>query len=221
MEQNEGFIDSVVNSFKYGLSNPASLLVGGLLFILSLAIIGIPFVLGYVTRCMRELLKGNKKMPDFDDVGELLKDGIFVTILFVIYGIVIFLIYLVALIPIILSDMADSNVLLIIGLVLLVPIMIIIILLGIMAYLVWVVYAATDDLGKAVNPLNSLKLILANPVGFLLLMVGIFIIGLISAFACIFIVTIPWVGFFQYVAYAYILTWFYKETMNTGKVTLA
>lgn len=214
MDQNEGFVDTIINSIKYGLSNIGALLIGGIITIFAFFLIGLPFVLGYITKCIKSLLQGNNVMPDFEDIGMIAKDGIMVCILALVYGIVITCVMMVAYIPMIAGSIAESDALMFLGLLLFIPVFLVLFVLGLLFQISWIIYAATDSLGKAVNPITPLKLILANPIGFVIAFICTVIVGIASGIGGMFLITIPWVAFFGYAANAYIYTRFYQKTVG-------
>ncbi|MCD1295859.1 hypothetical protein CUJ83_12720 [Methanocella sp. CWC-04] len=216
MEQNEGFIDAMVNSIKYGVSDLGAFLIGGLFTILSAFIIGIPFLLGYITRCGKELIKGNGKMPAWDDWGGLFKDGLVVILLAIVYALVIGLLYVLVCPLFIAGDIFNSNIMLAAGVIFLLPIMLIGGLLGLLFYLSWLVYAATGDLGKALNPLNGIKLFMTEPLGYIGVLVGTFLIGIFLSVLGAIVITAPWTGFLGTVSGAYLYVWFYKKAILKG-----
>jgi hypothetical protein len=57
MEQNEGYIDMIINSLKYTISDASALFWGGIAALGSMLLIGLPFLFGYITQC-GEVLRG-------------------------------------------------------------------------------------------------------------------------------------------------------------------
>lgn len=218
--ENEGFIDTIINAIKYGISNGGSLLWGGVVAVLSMFLIGIPFMAGYMTRCARNLLKGDNRLPAWDDLGGLLKDGIMVIVIGIVYCLIGGLFIAVALPFFIAGAILESNLLMILGVVILVPAILIVIALSMLFYLSWMEYAATGDLVSSLNPVRGLKLIASNPVGYILALVMGFIISLLASIPASLIITIPWVNFVTYAALAYVYVRFYQSVNRPAAGTL-
>lgn len=214
-ESSESFIDTMINSVKYGVSDMRTLFWGGVVALLSMFLVGIPFMLGYLTRCARYLLNGNKTLPAWDDLGGMLKDGIMVIAIGVVYALVAGLLYVLVMPFFIAGGLLDSTVLYVLGVIVAVPVILLEIALSLLFYLSWMEYAATGDLARSLNPVRGLKLIAANPAGYILALVSLFIIGLVLSIPSVLIITIPWVTFVTYVANAYIYTRFYQKANRT------
>ena len=213
--EKEGFIDTMANSVKYGISDLRSLLWGCIVALLCMVLVGIPFMLGYITRCGRYLLKGDNKLPPWDDLGEMLKDGIIVIAIGIVYALIGGLLYVMVMPFFVAGGIFDSNILIILGVIVAIPVILVEIALSMLFYLSWMEYAASGNLAKAINPVHGLKLIAANPMGYLFALVSIFIIGIVLSIPSMLIITLPWVAFATYVANAYIYTRFYQGTVKT------
>lgn len=213
--EKEGFIDTMANSVKYGISDIRSLLWGCIVALLCMVLIGIPFMLGYITRCGRYLLNGDNKLPPWDDLGGMLKDGIIVLAIGIVYALIGGLLYVLVMPFFIAGGIFDSNILLILGVIVAIPVILLEIALSLLFYLSWMEYAVSGNLVKAINPVRGLKLIAANPMGYILALVSIFLIGIVLSIPSVLIITIPWVAFATYVANAYIYTRFYQGTVKT------
>lgn len=216
MQQNEGFFDLIINSLKYSVSNVSALLIGGLVVILSSVLIGLPFLLGYVTRCGRQILKGNNVMPEWEGIGELFKDGMMVLAIGLLYALITGLLYAFATVFLTFGDLAGSDILVALGILIFIPSVIVAIVLGLLFYLSWVVYAVTGDIMKALNPVNGLKLGLKNPIGYIIALIATWIIGLILFFPGLLIVTSPWLGIISATTGAYIYARYYQKTAADG-----
>src|SRR6266487_2145688 len=52
-------------------------LIGGLFFLLSTVVVGIPFLLGYIARMTRNIIAGNPlPLPEWNDLGEFFGEGL-------------------------------------------------------------------------------------------------------------------------------------------------
>ncbi|WP_129116514.1 DUF4013 domain-containing protein [Halegenticoccus tardaugens] len=65
-----------------------TVLIGGLLTLLSFLVIPAFAVVGYLLRVVRATMRGVDEAPEFDDWGDLLVDGVKGTVIAVIYGLV-------------------------------------------------------------------------------------------------------------------------------------
>lgn len=212
--ENEGFIDTMINSIKYSVSDMGSLFWGGFMGLMCMILVGIPFMLGYTIRCFQNLLKGENKLPRWDDWGTMLKDGIMAIVISFVYALIGGILYVLVMPFFVAGDILDSNILLIMGVIVAVPVILIEVALSLLVYLSWMEYAVSGDLVRAINPVRGLKLIAANPLGYILVLVALFITGIIISIPSVLIITIPWVMFATYVASAYIYARFYQNTVK-------
>jgi len=68
-------------------------LVGGLFVLASSILIGIPFLIGYMLQLIRNVMQGMEKpLPEWDELGEKFKEGLFLAIIYVIWTIPLWLI---------------------------------------------------------------------------------------------------------------------------------
>ncbi|WP_424357386.1 DUF4013 domain-containing protein [Methanocella sp. MCL-LM] len=210
--ENEGFIDTMINSLKYSVSDLGALFWGGIMGILCLLLVGIPFMLGYTFRCFRNLLRGDNKLPAWDDWGTMLKDGIIAIAISLVYGLIGGILYVLVMPFFLVGGMFESNLMILLGVLVAVPVFLIEVALSLLIYISWMEYAVSGDLARAINPVNGLRLIAANPLGYILALVALFIVGLVISIPSVLIITIPWVMFATYVANAYIYARFYQDT---------
>ncbi len=62
-------------------------LFGGLFGFLSMFLIGIPFLMGYMLRAIKNGRTGEFiPLPDWDDLGAIFKEGLMLTVVFIVYG---------------------------------------------------------------------------------------------------------------------------------------
>jgi hypothetical protein len=67
-------------------------LMGGLFTLLSLLLVGIPFVLGYMVQTIRNVIEGQPRpLPEWDNLGEKFMSGLMLLIIMIIYSIPSFL----------------------------------------------------------------------------------------------------------------------------------
>ena len=77
-------------SFTFPTEDPEwlkKILIGGVFVLLSAILVGIPFVLGYFGRTLRNVTQGAARpMPDWDDLGGIFNEGLRLTAVYLVYG---------------------------------------------------------------------------------------------------------------------------------------
>jgi len=62
------------------------ILIGGLFYLLAFLLVGIPFVLGYCARMMRNVIRGDAKpLPEWDDLGEYFAEGLQLFLVWILF----------------------------------------------------------------------------------------------------------------------------------------
>jgi len=83
-----GSID-LVRAFGFVFEDPfwiRKILIGGLFYLLAFLLVGIPFVLGYCARLMRNVIRGEAKpLPEWDDLGEYFAEGLQLFLVWVVF----------------------------------------------------------------------------------------------------------------------------------------
>jgi len=79
-------VETFADALRYASSNVSALLVGGIVFFLSAFVVGLPFFLGYITRCMRETIEGNGILPEWNNIVDMFRDGIRMVVVFLAYA---------------------------------------------------------------------------------------------------------------------------------------
>ncbi len=78
-------------SFSFVAEDPAwlkKLLIGGAFTLLSALLVGIPFVLGYFARTLRNVVAGvARPLPEWDDLGGIFSDGLRLAAVYLVYAI--------------------------------------------------------------------------------------------------------------------------------------
>jgi hypothetical protein len=212
MEQNENYLDMIINSLKYSVSDLSALFWGGIAALGSMLLIGLPFLFGYVTRCGREVLRGNSKLPTWDNLGGAFKDGIMIILVALFFGLISGILYVFIVPFFVVGIITDNDMLIVATLFMLLPAIVISFAIGLLMPAAWVEYAVTGDLFKALNPINALRLAAKNPLAYIGAVVATMIVQIILSIPAVLIVTVPWTSFAGYAASAYIYTWFYKQT---------
>ncbi len=213
MPRNDDLLETIMMAGKYSLSNLASLLVGGIVVALSFLVIGLPFFLGYVTRCMREIVRGNGVLPEWDEIGQMFVDGLRMTLVFLGYAALYLLIILVPGIPVLVFSYTNMTFLLLVSTILLVITMAIsAALFAVVFFASWVLYASTGSVRKAVNIKKVIGFIMYNPEGFLVAVASSAAIAAVGVIAMALVVSIPWALFTMSVAVTFIYARFYQDT---------
>ena len=236
----------------YGLSNPFVLLIGGaflgigmllgkyltgkfgtiytgISLIPSINLVSIVInaliliiVLGYLMSCIRELAKGNYRMPSISKNLHYLGDGIGAFTILIVYSLLAILILYFAvtvqkmLIPLFCTLCILTFVMLIIG-----PIASILLLLS--GWISLAFYANDGDFFFAVNPIVGIARALSHVSQLITVIVRMFIAGLpLIILSCLykvvplFEVLSPWARFYALAASAFIAYDFYRNT-DVGK----
>lgn len=213
MPRNHDLLDTILMAGKYALSNMASLLVGGIVVALSFLVIGLPFFLGYVTRCMREIVRGNGVLPEWDEIGQMFVDGLRMSLVFIGYGVLYLLIVLIPGIPVLVFSYTNMTFLLLVSTLLLVVTMAVAAaIFAVVFFASWVLYASTGSVRKAVNIRKVIGFIMYNPEGFLVAIASCAAIAAIGVIGMMLVVSIPWALFTMSVAVTFIYARFYQDT---------
>ena len=157
MEQNENYLDMIINSLKYSVSDLNALFWGGIATLASMILIGIPFLFGYITRSGREVLHGNNKLPAWGNLGEAFKDGVMIILVMLFFGLISGILYVFIVPFFIIGAITGNDAMMAAGLFMLLPAIVITLATCLLMPAAWITYAVTGDLFKALNPINALK----------------------------------------------------------------
>lgn len=237
MARNDDLLDMVLSAARYAFSNLTSLLIGGVVIALSLLIIGLPFFLGYITRCMKEIVKGNGVMPEWDDIGLMFVDGIRMTGAFFIYLLIYLLIVMVPAVPAIIFNLMSIPVLALISTMVLIAVALIAAFLLTIAFFgSWIIYANTGSIRKAITIRKIFEFVMSSPyryfkamiatgavvlagaitmTPFITMFIFVVVIGVPAVPAIIFNLTLPWAIFAVCAAMTFIYAKFYQDAMKT------
>ncbi len=218
MEQNENYLDMIINSLKYSVSDLGALFWGGIAILGSFILIGIPFLFGYVTRSGREVLRGNSKLPTWDNLGEAFKDGIMIILVMLFFGLISGILYVFIVPFFVIGAITGNDAMMAAGLFMLLPAIVITLVTCLLMPAAWVTYAVTGDLFKALNPINALRLAAKNPLAYIGAVVATLIVQIVLSILDVLVITIPWTSFAGYTSSAYIYAWFYKQTTTAAPV---
>jgi hypothetical protein len=76
-------------SFTFATEDPEwirKILIGGVFALACVLLVGVPFVLGYFSRTLRNVVAGQPRpMPDWDDLGGLFSEGLRLTAVYLLY----------------------------------------------------------------------------------------------------------------------------------------
>lgn len=81
--------DDTRSSLAYCASGLREMLVGGLITLSCFLLVGIPLLLGYMHRCLTEVMGGDERLPGFGRPRDLIGNGLRLTAIGVIYAIVV------------------------------------------------------------------------------------------------------------------------------------
>jgi Protein of unknown function (DUF4013) len=216
MARNDDLLNMVLSAARYAFSNLGSLLIGGIVIALSFLVIGLPFFLGYITRCMKEIVKGNGVMPEWDDIGLMFVDGIRMSGVFLVYVLIYVLIILVPLVPVVIFNLMNIPVLALISvLVLAVTAISLACLLAVAFFGSWIIYANTGSVRMAIKMRKIFEFVASDPHRYIEALLASAVVALAGALSMTLFVTIPWALFVMCAAVTYIYSKFYQDTMKT------
>ena len=216
MIKNDDFLETLLNSLKYAFSNMSALLVGGIVFFLSLLLIGLPFFLGYITRCMKEIVKGNGVMPEWDEIGQMFVDGIRMTGVFLVYLIVFAAIMLVPIVPLVVFGLLNVAILTIFSTAVVALVgTVVACALGILFFASWIIYANTGSVRKAITARKLIEFVASDPHRYLETLIASAAVALGGVVAMSLFVTIPWALFVICSAMTFVYAKFYQDTMKS------
>jgi hypothetical protein len=218
MEQNENYLDMIINSLKYSVSDLNALFWGGIAALGSMILIGLPFLFGYVTRSGREVLRGNSRLPTWDNLGEAFKDGIMIILVLLFFGLISGILYVFIVPFFVIGAITNNGAMIAAGLFMLLPAIVITLVTCLLMPAAWVQYAVTGDLFKALNPVNALRLAAKNPLAYIGAVVATLIVQVVLSIPAALVITVPWTTFAGYTSSAYIYAWFYKQTTTAATV---
>jgi len=216
MARKDDLPDMIVSAARYAFSNMTALLIGGIVIALSFLIIGLPFFLGYITRCMKEIVRGNGVMPEWDDIGQMFVDGIRMTGVFFVYvGIFIIIITIPVVTVVIFNIFSAPLMVLLSTLLLALTSAIAFCLLAVAFFASWIVYASTGSVRKAITARRVMGFVTSDPSSYLVALVASTVVALLGVVAMSLFVTIPWALFVMCSAVTFIYAKFYQDTMKS------
>jgi hypothetical protein len=201
-------------SFKFVAEDPdwlKKILIGGVFALACSLLIGVPFVLGYLSRTLVNAAKGaTRPLPDWDDLGGIFGDGLRLTALYLIHMLGVFvvlgLLFGVLLLPMILSHAEDpADALGPIGVALVVALyaLLLLVSLATAAYVpaALVRSALAGNIGAGLEWRENLAFIKANLANYALSLVSYLVAGFLAQFG----VLLCCVGIFPAMFWSYLV----------------
>jgi hypothetical protein len=218
MVKNDDLIETFINSLKYASSNMSSLFFGGIVFFLAMFLVGLPFFLGYITRCMREIIDGNGILPEWDNIMGMFREGLHMFSLFLAYALAYIVIVSLPALPIFIFQQLNMPYMVLLSTIVLVLTMAVVAsVFCVVFFASWVLYATGGSVRAALRPSSIRGLISLNPAGyFIALLASVAIMALGSASALL-VLTMPWAAFIAFVAISFIYSKYYQTTMKVAK----
>ena len=209
------FLETFIGALKYASSNISALLVGGIVFFLSAFVVGLPFFLGYITRCMREAIDGNGILPEWDNIVDMLRDGLHMVIVFLAYALAYLVIISITAIPVfIFEQLAIPSMVLLSTIVLILTMAAVASIFCVVFFASWVLYATSGSVRAALAPRRIRKLISMNPQGYMVALLASVAIMALGSVSALLLVIIPWVGFAAFSAISFIYSMYYQAAQR-------
>jgi hypothetical protein len=210
MPRNE-FLETFTDALKYASSNISATLVGGIVFFLSVFAVGLPFFLGYITRCMREAIEGNGVLPEWNNIVDMFWDGLRMVVVFLAYALAyLVVISLVALSVYIFQVLNMPFMVLLSTIALVVTMAATAVAFCVVFFASWVLYATGGSIRVALTPGRIRKLISLDTKGYLTTLLASVAIIAIGSASALLVVIIPWVGFAAFSAISFNYSKYYQ-----------
>lgn len=207
-------LETIADALKYASSNISALLVGGIVFFLSAFAVGLPFFLGYITRCMREAIGGNGILPEWNNIVDMFWDGLRMVVVFLAYALAyLVVISLVALSVFIFQALNMPFMVLLSTIALVVTMSVTAVVFCVVFFASWVLYATCGSVRVALTPGRIRGLISLDPKGYLTTLIASVAIIAIGSVSALLVVIIPWVGFAAFSAISFNYSKYYQTTL--------
>jgi hypothetical protein len=178
-------------------------------------LVGMPFFLGYITRCMREVIDGNGVLPEWDNIMAMFRDGLHMLSLFLAYALAYIVIVSVPALPIFIFQQLNLPYMVLLSTALLILAMAVVAsVFCVVFFASWMLYATGGSIRAALRPSSIRTLISMNPSGYFIALLASIIVMVIGSASGLLVVTIPWAAFFAFVAIAFIYSKYYQTTMK-------
>lgn len=206
-------IETFIDALKYASSNVSALLVGGIVFFLSVFVVGLPFFLGYITRCMRESIAGNGVLPEWDNIVDMFRDGLHMVIVFLAYALAYLVIISLTAIPVFIFQQLNIPLMALLSTAVLILTMAVVAsVFCVVFFASWVLYATCGNIRVALTPSRVRKLISLDPIGYTTALLASVIIMAMGSVSAMLLVIIPWAGFAAFSAISFIYSKYYQTT---------
>lgn len=216
-----GRIDETRRSLHYILQDKRVIFWGGLIFLLSYILVGMPLVFGYISKCMRELLNGNKALPPIGKKRELYKEGLKVGIIGIEYLLLTTILFTL-LAPLLYLKAADDvimsaeSMISFTGKHFIFSALLQAFIFGMLFNNAWLRYLITGRMLTAMNPIATIRWIATYPKLVFGNLFSTGILGMILVVPGILLITAPWVSFIGMVSNAYIRGDSYDRLSKSG-----
>ncbi len=215
MVKNQDLVETFISSLRYAFSNVSSLLFGGVVFFLAMFLVGLPFFLGYITRCMREVIRGNGVLPEWDNIMGMFSDGLHMLSLFLAYALAYVVVVSLPALPVFVFRQLDMPFMALLStMVLILTMAVVAAVMCVVFFASWVLYAAGSSVRMAVGPARVRELISLNPSGYFIALVASIAVMALGSASALLVLTIPWAAFIAFVAIAFIYSKYYQTTMK-------
>ena len=215
MVKNDDLIETFINSLRYAFSNMSSLLFGGIVFFLAMFLVGLPFFLGYITRCMREAIDGNGVLPEWNNIVGMFRDGLHMFSLFLAYALAYIVIVSLPALPIFIFQQLNMPYMVILSTAVLVLTMAVVAsVFCVVFFASWLLYATGGSVRAALQPSRIRELISMNPSGYFIALLAAIAIMALGSASALLVLTIPWAAFIAFVAISFIYSKYYQTTMK-------
>jgi hypothetical protein len=218
MVKNDDLIETFINSLKYASSNMSSLFFGGIVFFLAMFLVGLPFFLGYITRCMREIIDGNGVLPEWDNIMGMFREGLHMFSLFLAYALAYIVIVSLPALPIFIFQQLNMPYMVLLSTIVLVLTMAVVAsVFCVVFFASWVLYAMGGSVRAALRPSSIRRLISLNPAGYFIALLASIAIMVLGSASALLVLTMPWAAFIAFVAISFIYSKYYQTTMKVAK----
>ncbi|AFC99097.1 hypothetical protein Mtc_0326 [Methanocella conradii HZ254] len=215
MPRNDDLLETFIGSLKYASSSISALLIGGIVFFLAMFLVGLPFFLGYITKCMREAIDGNGVLPEWGDIAGMLRDGVRMLVVFMAYALAYLVIVSLTTIPLfVFQKLGMPYMAFLSTIALLLTMAVVAGAFSIIFFASWVLYATSGSVSAALSPQKIRRLISLNPAGYLTALLASLAIMAAASASALLVIVIPWVAFTASTAISFIYSKYYQSAMK-------
>jgi Protein of unknown function (DUF4013) len=213
MPRNDDFLETFLNALRYVSSNVSAILIGGIVFFLSVFAVGLPFFLGYITRCMREAIEGNGILPEWDNIVDMFRDGLHMVVVFLAYLLAYLVIISLIAIPAFVFEQLNMPGMVLLSTVVLIGSMAVVaVIFCVVFFASWILFATSGSIRVALTPPRVKRLISWNPGGYMTALLASIAIMAAASVSGLLLLSIPWAGFTAFAAISFIYSKYYQAT---------